>query len=130
MPYVHWEYADTFAALTQYTEKAPNAAAPFHDPKQTMAGSYKKLVESHMVSDSIWPGTRLARQLHVRRSLDQYQYHVLSNTKRQDKDQLVSRLFDRKKLSGQPVVMVVDQLWLWVLQDSKSDVSSFLLEQN
>jgi hypothetical protein len=137
MPYIHWEYADTFSSLTQYAERASKkaglfdesepsttfkdaeAATPFNDPNKTISEPYRKLIETYMISERTWFSDRFARQLHVRRSLDQYHYHVLSDTKRRDKDQLVSRMFDRKTLTGKPVVMVVDQLWLWVLQDSK-----------
>jgi hypothetical protein len=53
--------------------------------------------------------------LHLRRTLDQYYYHTLSNTDKRDKDQVVTRYQTNNRL--QPgVITMVDQLWLWVLE--------------
>jgi hypothetical protein len=61
---------------------------------------------------------RPSDQLHLRRSLDQYFYHALKSTEKRDKNQLVSRMFEDGKLTRN-VLIVVDQLWLWVLNGSK-----------
>jgi hypothetical protein len=52
--------------------------------------------------------------LHIRRTLDQSYYYMLDNTRSRDKDQVVSRY--GKLLNRKPVVMMVDQLWLWILE--------------
>lgn len=59
--------------------------------------------------------------IHNRRTFDQYYYRNLSNTRHRDCDQLIGRLFQRRSgesssVTEQPVLMV-DQLWLWVLPD-------------
>ncbi|GAB1309927.1 Ankyrin repeat protein [Madurella fahalii] len=56
--------------------------------------------------------------LHCRRTLDQYSYYMLETTERRDKDQVVYRW---AKSLGKPKkevpILMVDQLWLWVLPD-------------
>jgi hypothetical protein len=71
---------------------------------------------------------RDGHQLHIRRTLDQYYYHTLPNTEERDKDQVVSRYYNKfPKLTR--VTTMVDQLWLWVLvgTDGRADtvISSF-----
>ncbi|KAK4175285.1 ankyrin repeat-containing domain protein [Triangularia setosa] len=58
--------------------------------------------------------------LHIRRTLDQFYYHTLANTDKRDIDQTVTRYYknrmtDLKKQRLEPVITVVDQLWMWVL---------------
>ncbi|KAJ2895339.1 hypothetical protein MKZ38_006689 [Zalerion maritima] len=58
--------------------------------------------------------------LHPRRTLDQFYHHLLDNTRRRDRDQVLSKWAwketDIRKADDVPVVMV-DQLWLWVVDD-------------
>lgn len=53
------------------------------------------------------------RGLHIRRTLDQSHYSMLPNTTDRDKDQVLHRHRD----SGPPAVVMVDQLWLWIIDD-------------
>ena len=60
-------------------------------------------------------------------TLDQYYYHMLPNTKRRDRDQVVTRWAKSKHEETHNIVMV-DQLWLWQFQDEDSTdiiISSF-----
>lgn len=50
---------------------------------------------------------RYTSQLHVRRSLDSYHYHTLSDLRRRDDDRLVSRLFTRAQPPHSDEVMIV-----------------------
>jgi hypothetical protein len=62
-------------------------------------------------------------KLHVRRTLDQYYYHMLKDTKARDNDQVVYRWAKLAKLVQKipdPKVLMVDQLWLWIVDGSKS----------
>lgn len=52
--------------------------------------------------------------LHIRRTLDQSFYHTLDSTSTWNKDQVVTR-YGRRERRKQPVVMMVDQLWLWCI---------------
>jgi hypothetical protein len=86
-----------------------------------------KLIKAHLAHDG---------PLHVRRSLHQYYYDsqidegdVYKFTDALDKDQVVYKYTDRHKIVGQSkstkeripkkkhVMMMVDQLWLWVLKE-------------
>ncbi|KAL4761092.1 uncharacterized protein BDW70DRAFT_168156 [Aspergillus foveolatus] len=123
MPYVHWEYEDTFEEMHDYAQKVantPRSSAPAPN------GKHQHLMRAYMTrsdaNDSEQSEIKVERrpvdQLHFRRSLDQYYYHALESTKDRDKDQLVSRMFKDNKLKGDPVLIVVDQLWLWVLENN------------
>lgn len=52
--------------------------------------------------------------LQLRRTLDQYFYTHLKDTSRRDSDQVVYR---HTKLVLEPKIFMVDQLWLWILDD-------------
>lgn len=130
MPFIHWEYADTFATMTEYAKRLRGGQQSLA-PEDTYY-MQKKLMQKYMSYGAVNTETtptgerrqqRLMNQLHIRRSLDQYHYHALPDTDWRDKDQLVNRMFNRPNPPpGKEVVMVVDQLWLWVLQDSKTQV--------
>lgn len=58
---------------------------------------------------------------HCRRTLDQYFYYMLDTTESRDRDQVIYR-WGRKDLkkkgkTGDAPILMVDQLWLWVLHD-------------
>ncbi|KAI8631754.1 hypothetical protein F5Y19DRAFT_424716 [Xylariaceae sp. FL1651] len=58
------------------------------------------------------------RQLHPRRTLDQFSYYMLDSTEARDNTQVVSRWAEKQKvLTGDRPILMVDQLWLWVLAD-------------
>lgn len=73
--------------------------------------------------------------LHPRRTLDQFYYHMLENTEERDENQVIQRWVDgryqtdrRPGLDMQKVpsetetyVMMADQLWLWIVNDSESN---------
>jgi hypothetical protein len=52
--------------------------------------------------------------LHVRRTLDQFFYHSIDTSER-DADQVVYRHFKRNLKSKEPMIFMVDQLWMWIL---------------
>ncbi|KAK8073492.1 hypothetical protein PG994_004391 [Apiospora phragmitis] len=57
--------------------------------------------------------------LHIRRTLDQYYFVTLDDTSDRDKDQVVYRgTLDKTKNRTQRRVVMVDQLWLWILDDN------------
>jgi hypothetical protein len=59
--------------------------------------------------------------LHIRRTLDQYYFLTLEDTSARDRDQVVYRetKAGRRFQSRNTRVVMVDQLWLWILDDSK-----------
>jgi Mg2+ and Co2+ transporter CorA len=54
--------------------------------------------------------------LHVRRTLDQYYYHMLESTQERDIDQVVSRWAHNVIQEQHHNILMVDQLWLWIGQ--------------
>ncbi|KAK8102512.1 hypothetical protein PG984_015658 [Apiospora sp. TS-2023a] len=58
--------------------------------------------------------------LHIRRTLDQYYFVTLDDTSQRDKDQVVYRgtLDKKRETKSQSRVVMVDQLWLWILDDT------------
>jgi hypothetical protein len=55
--------------------------------------------------------------LHVRRTLDQYYYYMLEDTRERDADQVVTR-WARKHGKPHHNILMVDQLWIWVIKGS------------
>lgn len=54
--------------------------------------------------------------LQIRRTLDHYYYSHLESTSRRDSDQVVQR-YTSKFIDVDPKMFMVDQLWLWILDD-------------
>ena len=57
--------------------------------------------------------------VHIRRTLDQFQYYMTEDTEDRDADQVVSRYFQRCHPTQGVPVMMIDQLWLWILDESE-----------
>ncbi|RAH75043.1 uncharacterized protein BO66DRAFT_425377 [Aspergillus aculeatinus CBS 121060] len=62
--------------------------------------------------DSYTSRQNVKHPLHIRRTLDQSFYYTLDNTSTRNKDQVVAR-YGIKEGRKEPIVMMVDQLWLW-----------------
>ncbi|KAG4432903.1 hypothetical protein IFR05_011621 [Cadophora sp. M221] len=75
-----------------------------------------KLVLSYMFHETA--------PMHFRRTLDQYYYYTLPTTEARDKDQVVTRYFEKTWPGDDKLVLMVDQLWLWIL-DNDTVVTSF-----
>ncbi|KAK3308398.1 uncharacterized protein B0T15DRAFT_107138 [Chaetomium strumarium] len=86
------------------------AQAPVHDADEAAA---RLLLSGYLASRGVAP-------VHCRRTLDQFSYYMLESTERRDNDQVTYKWAENQKPQtdpdGRPVVMV-DQLWLWALQD-------------
>ena len=54
--------------------------------------------------------------LQIRRTLDHYFYSHLASTSRRDHDQVIQR-YTAEFIDVDPKMFMVDQLWLWVLDD-------------
>jgi hypothetical protein len=74
------------------------------------ADSDEKLLRVHLKSE---------RPVHVRRTLDQSYYWTLKDTSVRDRDQVVYRATNKRDQNPRtPRVVMVDQLWMWVLDGS------------
>ncbi|KAL7895630.1 hypothetical protein HDV64DRAFT_271132 [Trichoderma sp. TUCIM 5745] len=138
MPYLHWDEEKALRKRSEFIAKylqkesssdtsstlsindstgAPprQATVPNEKPTDGRSQRDQKLLETYLLSES--DHAKNSRHLlHIRRTLDQFLYHNLKDTKTRDADQTVRRYQSMDKLSneGQLTVMV-DQLWLWIL---------------
>lgn len=60
--------------------------------------------------------------IHIRRTLDQSDYYTLSNTQARDADRAVYRYTKEVLRVCDPLLVMVDQLWLWVIDGGKIGV--------
>lgn len=58
--------------------------------------------------------------LHVRRTLDQWLYYMLPDTMKRDTDQMVTRWARDWLNHPRHNILMVDQLWLWVIKGDKT----------
>lgn len=54
--------------------------------------------------------------LHARRTLDQYYYYMLQDTRERDADQVVTRWATKHLKRPHHNILMVDQLWLWIIK--------------
>ena len=149
LPYLHW---DTFknmqrqaAIIKKRSEQAH--ARPVIDEIARSKSMVHKLIWQHLTSD---------RPVHCRRTLDQYGYPSLRNTAVRDADQILYKRTKRKtgvessqgppikeKLSSRSAgrrnrsssnddnaakVLMVDQLWLWIM-DNQTVITFFAAKE-
>lgn len=106
MPYLHW---DTYSAF----EKRSSFISRCHEKPQTQIPD-QLLQSTRHLYQAIKDDISGPNSLHPRRSLDQYFYPNLNDTSSRDKDQVVWR--STEKALGGPTMIMVDQLWLWVIK--------------
>lgn len=82
-----------------------------------------RLVEDHLFDDS---------PLHMRRTLEQYYYWTAVDTTGRDHEQVVSRGTRSQNEDPDAAVrlIMVDQLWLWILDESKSVQITSILQDS
>lgn len=74
------------------------------------ADSDERLLRVHLTSE---------RPVHIRRTLDQSYYWTLKDTSLRDRDQVVYRATNQpNQVPRIPRVVMVDQLWMWILDGS------------
>lgn len=76
-------------------------------------------MDNEMDEQLLMQDLRSSPPLHVRRTLDQYYFFTLNDTSARDRDQVVYRktLDSRGSCGRNARVVMVDQLWLWILDD-------------
>ncbi|KAK0748858.1 ankyrin repeat-containing domain protein [Apiosordaria backusii] len=123
MPYLHWELQAQQNKLKDIMEtkkslhREDNGESLHRDRvKEELAKGPDEICGTEKL---YWRYLDEEHPLHARRTLDQFYYHTLTDTKKRDEDQAVIRYYkDRNKkkaLEEQPVLTMVDQLWMWVL---------------
>lgn len=71
--------------------------------------------------------------MHIRRTLDQYYYHTMKDTTERDEDQVVYRYAKKmwpEEHESVHNILMVDQLWLWILDGGKIVERSRLLRNS
>ncbi|CAN9455834.1 unnamed protein product [Alternaria sp. RS040] len=111
LPYLHWDTIDCFIQRAQFT-------------KDTLGGRHADIPdrlseEGKAIYKIIRNDSSNASSLHPRRSLDQFFYSSLHNTTSRDQDQVLSKYTPEDVRGGKKMIMV-DQLWLWLLESHGS----------
>jgi len=114
MPYV------TFADyVNPRPEDHNDRLAEIYAPKKTQNSNSKIGSKSNVKND--W------KILHRSRTLDQFYYHSLEDTQKRDEGQVVTRYIHHYEgnksktppgAGGKKAILRVDQLWLWVIDES------------
>jgi hypothetical protein len=109
MPFLHWgtetvlDWRDKAIARIETNSSPPSSAAS----ESEMRRFYLKMMTDQLLSPE--------KPLHLRRTLDQFYYAHTANTRDRDTDQIVSKYGPDKDNKGHRVILLVDQLWLWIL---------------
>ncbi|KAK0673165.1 hypothetical protein QBC41DRAFT_352872 [Cercophora samala] len=106
MPYLAYESHDGRKRMAAMINRVNDKSNPW-----SLFDRDSALIDGYIHAQDVLP-------LHCRRTLDQYSYYMLETTERRDKDQVVYRWATKhgKPKNTAPILMV-DQLWLWVLPD-------------
>ncbi|KAK4196138.1 ankyrin repeat-containing domain protein [Triangularia verruculosa] len=129
MPYLHWEQEEEQRKLKNVIAKM-SAAKKEKFPSDAAAKEHRqKLIRAALADNNLcgteqlyWAYLDEEHPLHGRRTLDQYYYHTLADTKKRDEDQTSLRYFNERKHTinlkeMKPTITMVDQLWMWVLPE-------------
>ncbi|KAF2101365.1 hypothetical protein NA57DRAFT_72808 [Rhizodiscina lignyota] len=119
MPYLHWEHSlaryhaakivqDAERVCESLRTRGSRAYVCLGDIYGLPCNMQEKLLR-YYIPGKPW--------LHVRRTLDQSYYVFLKETEARDRDQVVER-YSRKMSWPEPRVLMVDQLWLWILNEN------------
>ncbi|CAI6340753.1 unnamed protein product [Periconia digitata] len=113
LPYLHWDSSQCFlrrAAFSHATSKGKAIDIP-PDLSDDAKATYKIIRDESGKTSA----------LHPRRSLDQFFYSSLPETSSRDKDQVISKNTPEDARGGKKMIMV-DQLWLWMLETREDAV--------
>lgn len=123
----HARQLTDFLSLEEAAQKKVKPKKSKEPNKRGELGEYLLQIAKIYDALDIEPDVRILRDhlhkdppLHARRTLDQSYYWKLQNTDGRDEDQVVYRETKRgKNILRTSRVIMVDQLWLYILDDSK-----------
>ncbi|KAK0646951.1 hypothetical protein B0T16DRAFT_171165 [Cercophora newfieldiana] len=143
MPYIHWELDGNRLEMNSVIKSASEllqidwgrvedaVKEKFkrqirkrrrHPKTESQVGKKKTAEEKNpnaaLLEQNLFPVSPMF-PVHIRRALDQFQYYMTENTEERDGDQVISRYFQRCHPTKAVPIMMVDQLWLWVLDESE-----------
>ncbi|KAI1172766.1 hypothetical protein F4777DRAFT_560431 [Nemania sp. FL0916] len=114
-----------------------NLSSTMREPSYEATDMMSRLIHTYYRSDKF--------PLHCRRTLDQFTYYMLDDTEDRDNTQVIFKWFERlrnqarKKIDQQQIpeqqgteltnkdgypVLMIDQLWLWILEDEQIVITS------
>ncbi|KAL1635968.1 hypothetical protein SLS56_001320 [Neofusicoccum ribis] len=105
LPYLQWDSFNSF-------QKRAKELKEVMDNR----GSGKREISNRL-------GTHMGPFFHARRSLDQYFYTALDDTSARDADQVVMKRSGRMLPPEDRKMIMVDQLWLWILDQDDCDTN-------
>ncbi|KAF2452604.1 hypothetical protein BDY21DRAFT_358573 [Lineolata rhizophorae] len=107
MPFLHWGTECVLEWRDKKIETIENSSANVADDCETeLRRFYAEMMANQLLSD---------KPLHIRRTLDQYYYTHIKKTRERDLDQVVAKYGPMAKEKGHRPMIIVDQLWLWIL---------------
>ena len=110
MPFLHYETDAGRESIAKAVESARQSGLSRKTPKgKELKSADERLIHAYLHEKPF---------MHVRRTLDQYYYHTMKDTKQRDRDQVVFRWAKRMWPDDPDSVhniLMVDQLWLWIL---------------
>jgi hypothetical protein len=113
MPYLNWATEDERTKLNRIIKEVTEAKE-----SGKLSGANIALGKSDRYERLVWNYLYDEHPLHVRRTLDQSYYNTLNCTEARDVDQIPYKYFSENfKDSHMHPVLMVDQLWLWVLDN-------------
>ena len=120
MPYLNWDQYKHFRSLNRIYTRFQSGET-LHPPPDS--ASYREIIE-HGIAPYL--KAESGRSLHPRRTLDQFYYSSLGDTRGRDRDQTVSKWTGpgvgadgRANAVDDSLMIMVDQLWCWLLDDSR-----------
>ncbi|KAL2010712.1 hypothetical protein VTN00DRAFT_6519 [Thermoascus crustaceus] len=120
MPYL--TLADKPANPTEQTGNANDSHSPGNQSPREQRG----IAETGRGAPEPTGEPNKRRIVHEPMTLDQYYYATLDDTRERDDFQVISRYLDRerdKNVPKEPQILMVDQLWLWII-DEKTIITS------
>lgn len=95
----------------------PGGLPPTLERTNTKGNPNEKLVIGYLNKPTSWNSP----SLHIRRTLDQFFFHDIPDITKGDHDDVDDQVVGKmaKKLKRTPNIFMVDQLWLWILDESK-----------
>ena len=118
MPYLHYEKASSRQKMADTVRDVRTTNARRFPPNSDALNADQKLIWSYLWGDM---------PLHIRRTLDQFMYDAVDSDTPQRKgvdprnvDQVVYRFMKKEWENDDPYVLMVDQLWMVILEDGKS----------
>lgn len=132
MPYLHWERSlsrihvsriiqDSQAVAKEISKNYDRKTLEVHEVSELPCTGFEKMVRYHSVGRP-W--------LLLRQTLDQFHYQNLESTESRDCDQVVEKYSRKRDWSEhEHRVLMVDQLWLWILGDGRQRSKLFMTFQ-